>query len=88
MIQGRGCLSFLNEPALALWIGDFVGRQKLYRHEAIEPRVARLVDHAHAALTKLFLDSVVGDGLAYHGLISRDHTTEPVRLPKRAGCAT
>ena len=37
------------ESRAAIRIGRQVGRQHLHRHRAIEPRVARFVDLAHAA---------------------------------------
>ena len=46
-------------------LGQIVG-QKLQGHEAAQFSVLGLIDHAHAATTKLLDDAVVRDGLADH----------------------
>src|SRR5262249_40564691 len=35
-------------------------------HEAVESRIARLIDHPHTTLTEFFLDFIVRDGFTYH----------------------
>lgn len=42
--------------------------QELQSHEAAQTGVFSLVHHAHSAATKLLNNSIVGDGLANHGL--------------------
>ena len=57
MVQGAGGLGFLNEAPLALGIGDLVRGQHLDGDDAVEMRVAGLVDDAHAAFAELRFDS-------------------------------
>ena len=71
MIEGRGGLGLLDEPALAFGVGDLLGRQDFQGNKAVEVRVAGLVDHSHPALAQLLEDLVVGDTLA-------EHTTGPL----------
>ncbi len=67
VVQGRGSLGLLHEAALALGVGDLLRRQDLDGDEAVQVRVAGLVDHAHPALAELLEDLVVRDGSAGHG---------------------
>ena len=68
MVKGAGGLGFLDEAALAVGVGDAVGGEDLEGDQAVEPRVAGLVDDTHAALAQLLEDGVVAEGLAGHGV--------------------
>ena len=50
--EGRRGLGFLDEPPLAVRIGDLRRRQNLEGHDAIQLPVAGFVDHAHAAFAE------------------------------------
>ena len=52
MVQGRGGLGFLDESPLALRIGHQFWRKHLDGNEAIQMRVARLVDDPHPAFAE------------------------------------
>ncbi len=67
MVQGRSCLCFALEAAEGLGIFGHVFRKKFQRDKAAESCVFSLVDHAHSATAEHLNDSVVGNGLAYHG---------------------
>jgi len=64
MVQCGSGLGFLDETQPPRGIGRLLRRKHLQRHEAVETRVPRLVDHAHAALAELLEDLVVGESLA------------------------
>src|SRR5437773_1457180 len=49
MVQRRGSLGLLNEPALALRVGDLIRPQNLDGDKPGQSRIAGLVDNAHAA---------------------------------------
>ena len=66
MIQSRGRLGFALKARQSLRIlGDIVGKE-LQRDEAMQPRVFRLIDHAHAAAVEPFDNTVVRDSLVDH----------------------
>jgi hypothetical protein len=62
MIQRRGGLRFSLKPSARLRCGEFI-EQKLDRDRAIETRVERTVDNAHAAGTDLRLHLVRAEPL-------------------------
>ena len=64
MIQRRRRLRLPLKSRQRLRIRRHVIRQKFQRHKAVQPRIFRLVHHAHTAATKLFNNQVVGNGLA------------------------
>ena len=51
--------------AARLGIARVCGGQKLEGDKVVQTRVAGFPDDAHSALTQLFDDTVVGDGLAH-----------------------
>src|ERR1700674_253999 len=68
MVQGGRGLGFALKAGKRLRItGNLLG-QELEGDEAMQPRVFRFVDDAHAATSELLDDAVVGDGLADHDL--------------------
>jgi len=66
MVERRGCLSFLNEAALALGIGDEVGGKDFEGDLPVELEIHSAVDNAHAAAADLFEDLVVRKGSPDH----------------------
>ena len=62
VIERRCRARFPAKPLDRLGIPGNVVRKELQRDIPAEPRVPRLVDHAHAAPTQLFEDAVMGDG--------------------------
>jgi hypothetical protein len=67
MIQGRCRLCFALEAAEGLRIFGHIFWKELQRDEAVQARVFSFVDYAHPSAAQHFNDSVVGNGLAYHG---------------------
>ncbi len=65
----------MDKSLLGFRIAGQVGREELQSDSAIEFEVARFVDDAHAAGTKVPKDLVVGDGLADHWNL---HWREPI----------
>src|SRR4030042_1006999 len=57
--EGRGGLGLLDEAALALGVGDLVGRQDLDGDGPVEMGIDGLVDGTHAALADLLDDPVM-----------------------------
>ena len=64
--EGRRGLGFLDEPPLAVRIGDLRRGQNLECHHAIQPQVAGFVDHPHPTFTEGREDLVVGEGATNH----------------------
>ena len=64
MIELRDRAGLVQEPFHALARALRIGGQKLERHQPVEPLVAGLVDHAHAALGDALEQLVVRDALA------------------------
>ena len=44
-----------------LWVTGKFLRQEFERHEAVKPRVFRLVDHTHTSTTEFLEDAIVGN---------------------------
>jgi hypothetical protein len=62
-VKCRCGLSFTAEALQTLpVVCHFLG-QEFERHDAVQPRVLRLVDDAHPAATDFFEDAVMRDGL-------------------------
>ena len=66
MVERRGGLRLLHEPALTLGVGDGLGAQDLDGNEAIETGVPGLVDLPHPAGSELLDDFVVTDSSPDH----------------------
>ena len=66
MLQRRRGLGLLHEAAAALGVGDELRKQHLERDFAVERRVDRSVDDAHAAAAELADERVVGQRAAGH----------------------
>jgi hypothetical protein len=64
MLHSGGGLRFLNEPSSPIHVARQVLGQHLERNIAIESRVSRPVDNAHAAAADFFADAVVADAAA------------------------
>ena len=75
----RGCgLGFLDEPLLALRVGQLLVGEDLDGHDAVEMGVLRLVDGAHAAFADFLQDVVVKKRLAGYGhQVSYNSTASP-----------
>jgi hypothetical protein len=58
-------------------------RQELERHRAVEPRVLRPANDAHAAATEPLEDAVVGDGPPDHGALPSARLRRASALPPR-----
>ncbi len=58
VVERRGRLGLLDEPGLGLGVARQLGGEELEGHDAREPRVLRLVDHAHAAAPQQLQDPV------------------------------
>jgi hypothetical protein len=69
MLKGSGGLRLLDEAALALGIGDEVGRQNLESDLAVQLGVHGTVDDAHAAAAQLIEDLVMRKRSPDHVLI-------------------
>ena len=67
--SAAGCLGLLNKTALAVGVGDELGREDLQGDLAVELQVEGLVDNPHPATADLFEDLVVGEALADHRAI-------------------
>src|SRR5215831_2742668 len=61
MIEGRGSLGLLFEAAHPIFLRGKMGRQKIQRNIAVQPRIFRQIDFAHAALAKLRADFVTAE---------------------------
>ena len=59
MIERSGCLRFLHKPPHPLLIRRKLCRQNLQRDFAIESRVARTIDLAHATRAEFGNDAVM-----------------------------
>ena len=68
MVQRRRRLRFLDEPPPPLRIGRHFSRQNLDGDKAIQPRVLRLIDIAHAAGTQFLQQLILKDSCADHVL--------------------
>ena len=69
MIEGRGGAGLALEPFDRTRIPrQFLG-EEFQRDGTSQPRVFGQVDDAHAALTQLFQDVIVRDGLADHPVV-------------------
>ena len=68
--KALAALGLLHEALLAAGIGDFVGRQNLDCHAAIQMGVVSLVDDTHAAFAELFDNSIMRQRAADHGSTS------------------
>jgi len=66
MIDGRCGLCFADEAGFGLGIPGQLGRQEFQSDRALEARVFRLVDDAHAARAERIRDPVVGYRFTYH----------------------
>src|SRR5208283_1442681 len=67
MAESRGSLRFALEAGQSVWVSGQRFGQELHGDETMQDRVFSLVDHAHAAATKLFNNAVMRDKLADHG---------------------
>ena len=67
MRQRRDCLGLALETGQRVGVGGEMRRQDLDRHLAVELGVGGAKDLAHAALSELGDDAVVGEGLSDHG---------------------
>ena len=66
MAERRGRPRLLHKAPPPLRIRHLARQQQLERHEPVELRIARLVDHAHAALSQLFEHLEVGERAPGH----------------------
>jgi len=64
MVQRGGGLRFALEASEGLLVARNFGGKKFQRDEAVQARVFRFVNHAHAAAAEAFYDTVMGDCLA------------------------
>ena len=69
MVQRGGGLRFLDEAAAALGIARHFRRQHFDGDKAVEPRVLRLVDIAHAARAQLLEQLVLKNSFADHAVL-------------------
>ena len=67
--SAEAALASCTKRALALGVGDLLRRQHLDGDEAVQVRVAGLVDHTHPALAELLEDLVVRDGASDHAAL-------------------
>ena len=66
MIQRGSCLGLAAETAESLGVqGDIFGK-KFEGHEAMQPGVFGLINHAHSPTAEFFDDAVLSYGLANH----------------------
>src|SRR4051812_45560200 len=70
MVQGRSGAGFAQEPLPAVRILHFTGGQNLDGDVAVQTRVQRLIDLAHAAFADLLHDLIVEYGLSDHRVSS------------------
>ena len=66
MVQRRRRFGFAAKSFQSLAILGQIFGQEFKRHEAVEPYVLGLIDHAHPAPAQLLDDAVMRDGLADH----------------------
>jgi hypothetical protein len=66
VIQSRGSLGFLDEPALALAAGGSIRPQDFDGHRPVEMGIESPVDDTHAALAELCFNPVMAKGLTDH----------------------
>jgi hypothetical protein len=66
MVQGRRRLSFALEACQCLRVAGNVVGQELESDEAVQARVFRFINHAHATAAKFFDNAIVGNDLADH----------------------
>ena len=69
MIQRRRRLRLLLKAAVTLGVADELGAQDFKSDRAIEMRIGRLVDDAHAAFGELCLDTIVAERPPYHSAL-------------------
>src|SRR6185437_1616072 len=85
VLDGRGGLRFLEKAAAALRIVNQVLRQDLERDLAVEPRVGRAIDDAHATAADFARDAIVREGLADKIHAGRSvRSVAPKSWPRRA----
>lgn len=65
-LRAEAALASWMKRGLARGIGDLLRRQDLEGHEAVQVRVAGLIDDAHAAFAELVEDLIVQQPLAGH----------------------
>ena len=56
VLQGRGCLSFVDEAFSVFEISCEIGRKELQGYSALEQSVFGTTHHTHASLTQLLED--------------------------------
>ena len=61
MVQRRGGLRLLQEPALAVVVQGRALRQELHRHESVQEQVAGAIHDAHPSFADLLEQLVVAD---------------------------
>jgi hypothetical protein len=71
MIQCGGCLRFTLESLQGVAVSGQLLGEKLEGDGAFQLGILGAVDLTHAALTELFRDAVVRDGLASHFSLNR-----------------
>jgi hypothetical protein len=64
MIQRGGGLGLALKTCQRARIARNFRREKLEGHEAVQPRVLGLINHAHSATAELLQNAIVGDSLA------------------------
>jgi len=69
MIQSGGCLGFLNETSLDLWILSESGWQELEGDSAFQLDVLSSIQYSHSASAERFKDFVVRYGFPDHSSI-------------------
>jgi len=80
VLEGRGCLGFVNEPFFSFGIACEFGRKELQGDWAVEPEVLGLIENTHAAATKVLEDPVMRKRLTDQG--GHDNASSGGRMKK------